>query len=218
MTESFAQQSPDKKSRFSVNGGKLYWSGLLFEIGLLVLTISLGAPFGIWPLANISLNLTDLSLGAAAAVPLLAFYFFAARLRTPSFRTLRRLTRQFVRLCLVPKETGWLLRSFLLSATAGICEEAFFRGLIQIGLSDIIGGIGGKGAALIIASLLFGLAHVLTPIYFTLAAGVGFYFGFLLLLTGNWFVCAVAHALYDFIVIIVVIKQFSKSRKKLVEK
>lgn len=77
----------------------------------------------------------------------------------------------------------------LLSAGAGLAEEAFFRGVVQADLGWVP------------ASLLFGLLHTghRDMIPFGLwAAAMGLFLGGLYLFTGNLLAPMVAHGLYDF--------------------
>jgi membrane protease YdiL (CAAX protease family) len=77
----------------------------------------------------------------------------------------------------------------LLSAGAGLAEEAFFRGVVQADLGWIP------------ASLLFGLLHTghREMIPFGLwAAVMGFFLGALYLFTDNLLAPMIAHGLYDF--------------------
>ena len=85
----------------------------------------------------------------------------------------------------------------LVSALAGIGEELLFRGVIQDGLNLHFS----TAASLIIASLLFGLAHAVTPAYFIIASLMGLYLGWLYLHTGNLLIPIIVHGLYDWIAI-----------------
>ena len=54
-----------------------------------------------------------------------------------------------------------VLQLFVISLVAGISEEAFFRGAIQGSLADRVG----MSLALVLASMLFGAAHLITWTY-----------------------------------------------------
>jgi len=84
----------------------------------------------------------------------------------------------------------------VIATLAGLGEEFFFRGLIQLGLSDVCG----VGLAILLTSLLFGLAHAITLTYVILAFIISLYLGFLFDWTDNLFVPIAVHALYDFFV------------------
>jgi membrane protease YdiL (CAAX protease family) len=83
----------------------------------------------------------------------------------------------------------------VVAALAGIGEEALFRGVVQ---SALLGRLPGWAAVLVTAAA-FGAAHALTLTYAVLAALVGAYLGWLHLASGNLLVPILAHALYDFV-------------------
>src|SRR5262245_56660683 len=91
----------------------------------------------------------------------------------------------------------------LICELAGVGEEILFRAAIQAGLAVYLG----PWWALVAASLIFGLVHPITRAYVVLAAGLGFYLGLLWLLTENLLVVALAHGLYDFIVLLVLLRR-----------
>ena len=61
--------------------------------------------------------------------------------------------------------------------------------------------------ALSVASVLFGLGHLITPVYAVLAAVIGFYLGALFLATDNLLIAIVAHGLYDFVALLYLIRR-----------
>lgn len=85
----------------------------------------------------------------------------------------------------------------LVSVLAGVGEELLFRGVLQDGLALV----SGPWIALAAASMLFGLAHAITPGYFLVATVMGLYLGLLYLQSGNLLIPIVVHALYDWIAI-----------------
>ena len=64
------------------------------------------------------------------------------------------------------------------------------------------------------ASLLFGIAHAITPAYLVLAALIGEYLGGLWLWTGNLLAPIIAHAGYDFIALWYLAKGAQKRRRQ----
>ncbi len=68
---------------------------------------------------------------------------------------------------------------------AGLAEEALFRGVLQTQLG------------LIPASVLFGLAHFVTPAYALAATVMGFYIGAVFAASESLFVVILLHGLYD---------------------
>ena len=77
---------------------------------------------------------------------------------------------------------------------AGVGEELLFRGLIQGALAQWWG----DWTALGVASVLFGLAHCMTREYAVFAMVLGFFLGWLVLVTGDLTAAIIAHAGYDF--------------------
>jgi len=84
-------------------------------------------------------------------------------------------------------------RLVLLAVAAGLGEELLFRAAIQGGLSQYLN----PWVALVLASLLFGLAHYLSLTYFLFATGFGLLLGLGYLLTGSFLLVATWHAAYD---------------------
>ncbi len=91
-----------------------------------------------------------------------------------------------------------ILQLAIISAIAGLAEEALFRGAIQASLSGRIGSIAG----LLLSSVLFGVSHLITRTYAILAGVVGLYLGLLWLWTGNLLTPVVTHAVYDFLALL----------------
>ena len=90
----------------------------------------------------------------------------------------------------------------LISLAAGVGEEMLFRGVFQGVLDRWLGPGPGWGAA----SLLFGLLHPITPGYIVIAALMGAYLGGLWWFNGNLLTVMVAHALYDFIGLVLLLR------------
>jgi membrane protease YdiL (CAAX protease family) len=87
---------------------------------------------------------------------------------------------------------------FGISCLAGLGEEMLFRGVVQ----DALAGQLPWWAALLAAGALFGLLHAVTPAYAVLAALMGVYLGWLYLYVGDLLAPVVTHALYDFAVLL----------------
>lgn len=95
-----------------------------------------------------------------------------------------------------------------ISLLAGLGEEAFFRVVLQGGLEQVVGGI----AALLLASVVFGLAHLLSPAYAVITGIMGLYLGTIYLFTDSLLAVAITHGLYDFIALVYLVRiQPSKS-------
>jgi membrane protease YdiL (CAAX protease family) len=98
------------------------------------------------------------------------------------------------------------LQLAVISLAAGFGEELLFRGLVQDGMARLIGGEIGPWIALVLASVLFGVCHWLNTTYALLAMLAGLYFGLLLMLSGSLWTPIIAHAAYDFVALVYLIR------------
>jgi membrane protease YdiL (CAAX protease family) len=133
--------------------------------------------------------------GIAATLPMLLVFWWLVNSKWP---TLRQLCEQ----------VEWLVREMFPSSSvpqfamvamlAGIGEELLFRGVLQTKLGDWTTPVVG----LALTSLLFGLAHALSKLYFTFAIVVGAFLGWLALRYNDLVAPMVAHGLYDFLALV----------------
>jgi membrane protease YdiL (CAAX protease family) len=77
-----------------------------------------------------------------------------------------------------------------------------FRGLLQAAFTDWWGVVIGLG----VASVIFGLMHIITLTYAVLAALLGVYLGVVWILDGNLLSVVIAHAGYDFVALVYLVK------------
>ena len=127
--------------------------------------------------------------------PLIIGYFVLQALPFAAIQRIDRLVREVFQEHMSPLKL-WQLA--VIAALAGIGEELLFRGLFQLGLASVVD----VWIAVLIVSLLFGLAHALTPTYFLLAFIISLYLGFLFVHTGNLVVPIAIHALYDWTILL----------------
>ncbi len=173
--------------------------GLGFEGGLGLLAWGLGWLIDRNPLEQFRWTLDGVTQGAAAAGPLLLVFGVLLVRPVGPLARIERFMNEFVRPLFGPCT---LLDLALISALAGFGEEMLFRGVLQ-GWLDVYLGVWGS---LLVSNVLFGLMHPITPAYVLLAGCIGVYLGWLRLATDNLLVPAVAHALYDFIILIYVLR------------
>jgi membrane protease YdiL (CAAX protease family) len=172
-----------------------FWQAILVEGGLAVIAILVDLLFRLdlhyWEYCWC--NIETLRQIAWGLLPLIAGYFVLQALPFAALRKIDHVVRE-----LFWQHMGhWKLWQLALVAVlAGFGEELLFRGLLQLGLSTFLHG----GLAVLFTSLLFGLAHAVTPTYCFLAFIISLYLGFLLINTGNLVVPIAIHALYDFFV------------------
>jgi uncharacterized protein len=176
----------------------------VFEGCLTPLAIGLGWLLGTPPLAKLfHFNGHDALLGVAAALPPLGLFWLCLVCPWRPFAEIAKITVE----TLVPLFRGCSLAQLaIISGLAGLGEETLFRGVIQAGAAQGIGGPNGVWLALLLAAVLFGLLHLITPTYGILAGLVGLYLGWLWLLSGNLLTPIVAHAAYDFLALVYLAK------------
>jgi membrane protease YdiL (CAAX protease family) len=163
-----------------------------FESGLLLVAVLLGWLLRVHPLAQIEANWSSLLIGIAATAPLLVGAWWSSETR---WRPVARLRAEVER-TVVPLFAQCSMFDFLIiSLLAGLGEEALFRGVIQTALAGSVHPL----VALVVSSIAFGLAHLVTPAYALLAGLIGLYLGLLHLVSQNLFIPIFVHALYDFV-------------------
>jgi hypothetical protein len=144
------------------------------------------------PHAQIAWTATALGYGLLAAIPMLVALWMMTRWPVGPLKALDDLVRRTV----VPLFASCtMLDLVLISAAAGVGEELLFRGVAQGGIEQVTGS---PWLAIIIASVLFGVAHPISTTYAVLAALIGVYLGWLMVATDNLLVPIITHGAYDF--------------------
>jgi len=160
----------------------LRW-GLLIEGGLVLLAL-LGAWLFRVDLSCVSWTPAAVLWGVGGILPMLGVYRVSGELRD---RVVELLGPTLIR-------CRWY-DLLLLALLAGVGEELLFRGTIELALEryHLWGGM-------ILANLLFGLAHSLSWQYFVFATVIGVYLSWLSGFPGerNLLPAILAHGLYDF--------------------
>lgn len=176
-----------------------------FEGGCGALALLLGWLLGQGPFQRSSWSGNALALGVAATLPMLGVLFVALRWPVGPVAHIKQVFDEIVRDLLGPCSVAELA---FVSLMAGFGEEMLFRGVLQPAFSD---GLGSPWAGLVVASLLFGLLHPITFAYVVFAAAMGFYLGCVWMATDNLVVVVVAHALYDFVALVVLLRGPARS-------
>jgi membrane protease YdiL (CAAX protease family) len=142
-------------------------------------------------------------LGALLALPLIVL--LAGLMYVPSgpIASLRRFVDEFV----VPLFRGMPLWQFAtISIAAGVCEELLFRGVLQVGVQDWLGPPHGAWFAIFVTAILFALAHAVTREYALAAGLISIYLGGSLVVSGDLLVPITAHAVYDFVALVYLVR------------
>jgi membrane protease YdiL (CAAX protease family) len=173
--------------------------GWLFEGSLALIAFGLGWLVKESPLATLKWDLAALGLGVLATGPMLVGLIALMWLPIRNVRRLTQFLDEFGR----PFFASYtILDLAVLSAVAGFGEEMLFRGVIQ----GAVGHRFGPWIGLSVASVLFGLAHSITPTYIVLATSAGLYLGTVWMLSENLLTVIVAHALYDFLALVYLLR------------
>lgn len=168
--------------------------GIAFQAALIPLALVLARVANI-PLGDrVDWSLEAATLGALAVLPMLGLLGMLAISGWEPYRALADQVREFVQQLFRHAAPGAVL---LISILAGVGEELLVRGVLQGWLTERWSA----EWAIVVAAVVFGLAHSISRLYFVFATVIGLYLGILYHLTGNLLVVIVTHALYDWIVI-----------------
>jgi uncharacterized protein len=169
---------------------------VLVEGGLLAGASLLGWMIDQPPLLHFAWTWEGVLWGIAATVPLVILFFLLQRWPIGPLKRIQRFSEEVIRPLLAPCST---IDLFGISLLAGLGEELLFRGVLQqafMGWFNFWVGVA-------VASLLFGALHAITFTYAVLAAVMGAYLGCVWLYAGhNLLVVIITHALYDFVVLL----------------
>ncbi|MEO2036577.1 MAG: CPBP family intramembrane glutamic endopeptidase [Planctomycetaceae bacterium] len=170
------------------------------EGALLLAAFFLGWLMDFSPTEHLSWNWDDFGYGLLATVPMLLILLIPSS----GIRSIREFMRDTLGPLLSRCRTADLL---LLAILAGLCEEVLFRGFLYGYVRQF-----DRGLAILICNLAFGLAHLVTPLYAFLAAMAGLYLTALIAVdpSPNLLVPIIAHAAYDFVAFLIVVRDFRK--------
>ena len=169
---------------------------VLVEGGLVLLAIALAWLFGISLAEQLPADgptfAQAMGRGLLAAAAMLAVFFGLYHLPFAEFRRLREQVEWLVSE-LFP--AGNPAQFALVALLAGIGEELLFRGVLQ----TLLSGWTSPTVGLVLASLLFGLAHTVSRLYFILATLIGLLLGGLTMQFNDLAAPIIAHAVYDLV-------------------
>lgn len=172
---------------------------VLIEGGLVIVALGVGWLFGVPIREQLPADGGELAgaigRGAAAALPMLAVFWWLVHSRRPALRQMREQVEELVGELFT---SGNWAQFALVAVLAGVGEELLFRGVLQtlvVGWTTPVIGI-------VICSLLFGLAHALSRVYFVLATLIGLFLGTLAWTYQDLLAPMTAHAVYDFVALV----------------
>lgn len=168
-----------------------------FEMLLGIVGVLGGMLTGVPALADLRFDPRAIGVGLVTTAPLLLGFVALWRSPRVDLREIRETLEHLLpRLLGDDDGTRWL-RVLAVASAAGIGEEILFRGFLQGSLEHSLGPLWG----LVAASVVFGLAHAISPAYAVIAAIMGLYLGFAWRIGGNLLVPITVHAVYDAAVI-----------------
>jgi len=170
-----------------------------FEAGLGVLAVGLAGAFGISLVDQLIVTPRTTTWGIAGAVPMLVVMAILAAIPWPPSQEILVRVRDVVT-PLFREST--VLQLGVVALAAGVGEELLFRGVMQTATTRVTGA----AAAIVLTSLVFGLAHAITPLYAMLAAFISAYLGWMMVATGSLVPPIVAHAIYDWIALVYIVR------------
>ena len=184
---------------------------MLVEASLVPVAWILGWLTGLWTWGELAAGFKQLpspvhlGLGVLATLPMLVLLMLVLHASGRAFVRMRA----FLEETLAPSIRNSSLAALLgLALAAGFGEEWLFRGVLQAGLLEWGGGLP-VPLAILIVGIIFGVCHWITHLYFLLATITGIYLGWLYYATGSLVPPVMAHALYDFIALVVIVRRQS---------
>jgi membrane protease YdiL (CAAX protease family) len=184
----------------------------VFEAGTVFLAVCLGWLISQPPLQTFDPQPHAFMVGVLATLPPLGLLFLCVWVPWRPFRDVLRVNDELLRPMFLQCN---LIELAVIAILAGLGEEMLFRGVLQAVLAEaaqktIDGGpmttqIGNWLAAVLVA-VFFGLMHAVNRSYAVAVGLVGLYLGWLWMYTGNLAVPITAHALYDFLALIYVVR------------
>jgi membrane protease YdiL (CAAX protease family) len=189
----------------------VYSMAVIVEGGMVVAAGVIGWWVGVPPLETVvregvgwNHHLWAIGWGAAAAAPLLVAMLLGDRYPIGPLRGLRQTVNDVVTPLFASLS---IFQLAMISILAGIGEEMLFRGLLQAGLAEMTAERFGVWVALAGASLAFGLCHYVSTTYFLITTLIGLYLGALFLWTDHLLAPIAAHALYDFVALMYLVRR-----------
>ncbi len=182
----------------------LFNVGFIFELALVGVAALIGYAAKGHPFPfRLALDLRGLGLGLLATIPPVIFALFSTSSLGTRLPALRGVYDRVKTILGEPLLRMSGVEMCLLAAAAGVGEEVLFRGVIQGLFADPLWGLA-------ITSVIFGLLHALTAMYFLIATAIGLYLGWLYQTTDHLLVPIIVHWLYDMVALFLFRRRFRK--------
>ncbi|NOQ14393.1 MAG: CPBP family intramembrane metalloprotease [Methyloprofundus sp.] len=193
----------------SIDSENFFKTACYFESALILVAIALGWIAEINPFEFIIFNEQVVINGIMGTLPLCIIFLALNQITVESLQQIRQVLQNTLGPGLAKHHWTDL---FVLAAIAGISEEILFRGVIQPWLENSWGIMAG----LLISSLLFGLIHAVTFLYFVMATAVSIYLGLYLDYdnTRNLLTPIIIHGLYDFFAFFIIVRAYRLEQQK----
>lgn len=169
-------------------------------LALLALGLAWFIPLNPHPLERLAWSWQALGYGIAGAVPLFLLFVIVYWLPLASFRTIRNFLSDELAPSLA--QLTWF-DLILMALLAGFAEELLFRGVLE----PWLGQFG--------SNVIFGLAHLVTPLYGVLTFVVGYYLSWLMTTSepANLLTPIVTHAVHDYLAFLIIIWLHRREQK-----
>ena len=192
----------------SINPDNFFKMACKFEGALILVAIALGWMVAINPFEFIIFDEQAVINGIIGTLPLCLIFIALNQLEIESLKKIRQVLHQTLGPSLYKHHWTDL---FVLAAIAGISEEILFRGVLQPWMENAWGMMAG----LLVSSILFGLVHAVTILYFVMATAVSIYLGLYLDYdnTRNLLTPIIIHSLYDFFAFVVILHSYRLEQK-----
>jgi membrane protease YdiL (CAAX protease family) len=162
-----------------------------------IFRVPLAAQMGAASFAELGVRI---GAGLVATLPLLVTFWWLVNARWAAALRMREHVERLIH-DLFPRAS--LVQLAVVSVVAGVSEELLFRGVAQ----PLVARWSTPVVGLVITSVVFGMFHAVSLLYFLLATFVGAYFGWLMLVVGSVVPPIIAHGLYDFLALAYLTRQ-----------
>lgn len=196
-------------------GRKIVVWAIVFEGGLGVLGLGLAWLFGVPIVSQFRWDAISVAQGLVATIPLALVFVWLVWSRWRPIREIHDILNG----TLIPLfRQCSTIQLAIIATSAGVGEELLFRGYLQAHLEAVASGVVDFGispsiVAWVVASILFGLAHLITPAYGLIAAWMGLYLGWLWMQSDNLVIPIVAHSAYDFFAFLFYLRSSRRSHE-----